>query len=214
MVHLFDVDYTLIRRSTTWYFLREALGAGLVRFSQVRGLPFEWLRYKLGSPNQNFIDEAVRPLAGMDQARLEALAAACFTRRVLPNLYAEGERLIRELQSRGERVLFATSTFHTFLRPLEDYFGISGSLASDLEFSHGVTTGRLRGPSFFGPRKKTAVEAWAAAEGLSREDLRFYSDSYTDLPLLEFCAQPVAVNPDRILKRIARARGWEILDWR
>jgi HAD superfamily hydrolase (TIGR01490 family) len=214
MIHIFDVDYTLVRKSTSWYFLLEAMKEGVIRFHQLAGLPFEWLRYKAGIPNQDFIEEAVKHLAGIEQQELENLAASCFTRRLRPNIYTEGIELIGEIHRRGETALFATSSFHTLLRPLEEFFGIRDSIASTLEFAEGKTTGRLVGLSAFGKNKRTAVIAWLEERRIPPEAVRFYSDSYTDLPLLEWCGHPVAVNPDRFLAREAKRRGWEILRFR
>ncbi|GHV95258.1 hypothetical protein AGMMS50293_15780 [Spirochaetia bacterium] len=214
MNHIFDVDYTVIRNSTTWYFLREALDRGVIGFSQIRGLPFEYIRYKLGRANQDFIEDAVKNIAGIEQSVLEDIAAACFTRRLRPNIYSGAASLIREIQNCGEQVFFATSSFHTLIKPLEQFLGITESVASTLEFASGKTTGRLVGSSFFGAKKKTAVEAWLKEHSLEPEEISFYSDSYTDLPLLEYCGHPVAVNPDRFLEREAKKRRWPILHFK
>jgi HAD superfamily hydrolase (TIGR01490 family) len=214
MVHIFDVDYTLVRKSSSWYFLLEALEQGVIRFSQVWGLSFEWFRYKAGIPNQDFIEKAVKHLAGIDQKTLDNLADSCFKRRLLPNMYAEGLRLLDEIRDRGEEILLASSSIHTLLRPLERFLGLGESVASVLEFAGGKTTGRLKGISPFGKNKKTAVLARLAERNILPEETEFYSDSYTDLPLLEWCGRPVAVNPDRILRREAKRRGWKILRFR
>lgn len=214
MVHIFDVDYTLVRKSTSWYFLREALKEGVVRFRQLAGLPFELVRYKAGVPNQDFIEEAVKHLAGIDQGALEDLAESCFTRRIRPNMYAEGLGLLDEIKGRGEEILLASSSIYTLLRPLERFLGVRETIASVLEFAGGKTTGRLVGTSPFGKNKKDAVLARLAERKIPPEDVRFYSDSYTDLPLLEWCGHPAAVNPDRLLLREAKRRGWEVLRFR
>jgi HAD superfamily hydrolase (TIGR01490 family) len=214
MIHFFDVDYTLVRRSTSWYFLLEALKQRVIRFRQIRRLPFEWFRYKAGFPNQDFIEETVKYLAGIDRAVLENLAETCFIRRLKPNIYTEGIRLIEDIRRRGEPVMLATSSFYTLLRPLEQFLGIAESIASRLEFSGGKTSGRLTGGSLFGVNKKTAVERWLGERGIPPEEVYFYSDSYTDIPLLEWCGHPAAVNPDRLLNREAKNRGWNILRFR
>ena len=214
MIHIFDVDYTVLKKPSAWYFLREAMRQGVVGLSQIGSLPFEWIRYKLGIPNQDFIEGAVKHIAGIERDTLEEIAAACFDRRMKPDIYAAAAALIREAQGRGEQVLFATSSFHIMIRPLERFFGIEESIASTLEFSKGKTTGRIAGVSFFGAKKKTAVEDWLGGRGLRREAVRFYSDSYTDIPLMEISGQAVAVNPDRILAREAKKRGWEIMRFR
>ncbi|MDR3147897.1 MAG: haloacid dehalogenase-like hydrolase, partial [Treponema sp.] len=88
------------------------------------------------------------------------------------------------------------------------------SIASALEFADGITTGRLKGKALFGPNKLEAVRNWLELRAVEPRDLWFYSDSYTDLPLLEFSGHPVAVNPDRFLRREALRRHWTILRWR
>ena len=211
MIHIFDVDYTVIKKPSAWYFLLEALHKGIISISQIRQLPFEWIRYKLGRPNMDFIEDAVKHLAGIEEKTLEQTAHACFERRIKPNIYTGAAQLIREAVERGERVILASSSLSALIQPLERFLNIEGSIASVLEFHDGKTSGRLAESSLFGPRKKTAVETWCAANNVNPHEVYFYSDSYTDLPLLEYCGRPVAVNPDRRLTRKARRRGWEIL---
>ncbi|MCL2763171.1 MAG: HAD-IB family hydrolase [Treponema sp.] len=211
MVHIFDIDYTILKKASAWYFLREALHENVIRVSQLRRLPIEWLRYKLGRPNQDFIEDAVKHIAGIDKYVLEQIAEICFERRIKPNMYTEAVQLIKDAQERGERVIFATSSLYLMIQPLERFLGIEGSVATSLEFDNGKTTGRIAGNSAFGVRKKTAVEAWFHEQKLHPSEVCFYSDSYTDLPLLEICGKPVVVNPDRILVREAKKRGWEVL---
>jgi HAD superfamily hydrolase (TIGR01490 family) len=210
MVHIFDVDHTVIRKTSAWFFLREAVNASLVRLPQIYTLPFEFIRYKLGKPNMDFIEKTVKKMAGINKGDLERIAQTCFEQQVRPNIYAGAAALIREATGRGEQVIFATSSFDVMIQPLEDFFIILFSLASRLEFSGGKTTGRLAGHSLFGQKKKEAVEIWLKQRGISPDSACFYSDSYTDIPLLEFCGTPIVVNPDRFLKRKAKNRGWKI----
>jgi HAD superfamily hydrolase (TIGR01490 family) len=214
MIHIFDVDYTIIKKPSAWYFLREAMSVGAIHFSQVSSLPFEWFRYKIGFPNQDFIEEAIKHIAGMEQGMLEEIAETCFERRIKPNIYAGMAEIIGETLKKGEQALFATSSFNIIIKPLERFFGISGSIASSLEFNDMKATGKLSGGSCFGIKKKDAVENWLKERCLQPQEVRFYSDSYTDIPLLEFCGQAVAVNPDRFLARKARKHGWDILRFR
>jgi HAD superfamily hydrolase (TIGR01490 family) len=168
----------------------------------------------MGRANIDFIENAVKHIAGIEQKVLEEIAGICFASRIKTNIYKGALELIKEAQGRGEEVLFATTSFHTLIKPLEDFFGISGSIASSLEFSGGKTTGRLAGESLFGAKKKNAVERWLAERSLGPKDLRFYSDSYTDLPLLAYCGEAIVVNPDRFLEKEAKKRGWPVLHFR
>jgi len=211
MVHIFDVDHTVIDKSSAWHFLREAMADGLIRPWQIRRLPFEWVKYKLGRPDMDFIEKAVIFLAGIEEKTLERVADAAFEKRVKQDIYPGARRLITELIEKGEKVIFATTSFHILIRPLERFFGIEGSLACELEFAGGKATGRLVGASLLGPKKKAAVREWLERNGLHPEEVCFYSDSYINIPMLEFCGRPVAVNPDRVLARKAKKHGWEII---
>ena len=211
MLHIFDVDNTVIKKTSTWYFLRQALRDGVIGLSQLRGLPLELFRYKLGFPNMDFIEEAVKRFAGIEKDVLEMTAQSCFERLIKPKIYTAAERLIREALARGEPLIFATSSLSVIIEPLERYFGIEGSIASVLELRENKTTGRIMGNSLFGIKKKEAVVSWLEKNSIDPKSVCFYSDSYTDLPLLEYCGRPAAVNPDRFLAKTAKQRGWEIL---
>ena len=162
----------------------------------------------------DFIEEAVKHLAGMEKETLENITAACFAGRMKAGIYEQAVQLIRELQQKGEQVIFATSSLYIMIQPLEKFLGISESLASVLEFSQGVTTGRMKGVSLFGEKKKDAVQQWLAERSIDPHTVSFYSDSHTDIPLLEYCGCPVAVNPDRFLERYAKKHGWQVLRFR
>jgi len=209
--HIFDVDHTVTAGSTMRHFLLESLGSGVVPLRRLRRLPLEWLKYKMGSPDLDFIENAVRLTAGMGESDLERIARASFERRVARDVFPGAEALVREAVARGEPVVFASSSFRIALDPLARHLGVGEVLACELEFAGGRTTGRLVGKSPFGPKKLEVAREWMERRGVSAADVSFYSDSYVDIPLLEFCGRAVAVNPDRALERESRKRGWEIL---
>ncbi|MDR2700906.1 MAG: HAD-IB family hydrolase [Spirochaetaceae bacterium] len=210
-VHIFDVDHTVVRKTSTEYFVQMALKEKVIRFSQINHLLIDWVKYKLAFPDINFIEHTVKKMAGMQKNDLERVSAACFIKRIKPNIYSSAKSLIDEALKNGEKVIFATSSFDFIIKPLEQFFGIEGSLACQFEYSQGKTTGNLVGYSSFGPKKKTAAQAWMGKNAVNPQNVSFYSDSYTDLPLLEYCGNPIAVNPDGILERKAKKRGWKIL---
>jgi len=211
MLHIFDVDQTVVRKTTTEYFIFTAMREGIIRFSQVSRLPFDWIKYKLALPDMDFIENTVKKLSGIEKEDLERVSGKCFEKHIKPNIYCGAAGLITDALERGDRVIFATSSFDFMIRPLEEYFGIKGSIACELEYSNGRTTGSLVGYSSFGLKKKTAAQVWLEKNNVHKDDVSFYSDSYTDIPFLEYCGIPVAVNPDKILLREAKSRGWKIM---
>ena len=211
IVHIFDVDYTVLRKTSAQYFLRVALREKYIRFSQIYHLPLEWIKYKIASPDMDFIESTVKKLSGLKKSDMENISEVCFEKYAKKNIYSESAKLIREALNKGQKVIFATSSFDFIIKPLENFFGIEGSLATRMEYSDGITTGNLSGYSLFGVKKKTAALEWMKNNGIKAQDVIFYSDSYTDIPLLECCGTAVAVNPDRILKRKAKKENWKIL---
>jgi len=211
MLHIFDVDHTVINKSSMWHFLVVAVSTRLIHPFKIRRLPVDWLRYKLKTPDADFIEATVKNLAGIERDALEKVAENSFHKRIKGDIFPDAQKLIAEAQGKNERVIFASSSFDFVLRPLERFLGIDGLLACELEYIAGKTTGRLVGSSLFGLKKKTVVQAWLERNSIDPSEVSFYSDSYTDIPLLEYCGNPVAVNPDRILKREAKKRGWKIL---
>ena len=92
--------------------------------------------------------------------------------------------------------------------------GLTGALGTVAESVDGHYTGRLVGEVLHGPAKAHAVRALAVTEGLDLRRCTAYSDSVNDVPMLSAVGTAVAVNPDRDLRDIARARGWQIRDFR
>ncbi|MDR2730026.1 MAG: HAD family phosphatase [Treponema sp.] len=211
MVHIFDVDNTIIKHTSAWYFLRVAIRMNLIHISQLRRFPIEYFWYKLGRPNMDFVEKSCKYFANIDMNTLVQCANTTFTDYIKPNIFTKIAEKISSLQRSGEKVIFASSSLGLVIDPLEKYFGIEGSIATELEFRDGMTTGGLVGSSMFGAKKKDGVLNWLEYNNIKLDDASFYSDSYTDIPLLELCGKPVAVNPDPFLAYQAKKRGWEIL---
>jgi len=213
-VHIFDVDLTVVRKTSAEYFLRMALKEKYIRISQISGLFIDLIKYKTAFLNVDFIENTVKKLSGLKEEDLNKLSKICFEKKIKPNIYKGAASLINELKQKGEKVIFATSSFDFIIKPLENFFNIEGSLATKLEYKDGITTGNLDGYSFFGNKKKQAALEWMEKNNVEKADVYFYSDSYTDIPLLEYCNNPVAVNPDRILKKKAAQCGWKIMNFK
>jgi len=211
MTHIFDIDLTVVRKTSAEYFLKLALQEKVIRLSQVSRLPFDWIKYKLGFPDIDFIENTAKKLSGIEKSDLENISEKCFETHIRSNIYTGAAIMIRQALWKRERVIFATSSFDFIIKPLERFFGIEGSLASKMEYADGKTTGNLVGYSFFGQKKKTASAEWMKANSIDPANVTFYTDSYTDIPLLEYCGYPVAVNPDILLFQKAKRRGWKII---
>jgi HAD superfamily hydrolase (TIGR01490 family) len=211
-IDFFDVDHTITRRSSGARFIALAMQRGLLPLRLLLLFPFYSLQYKLGIYRPKETAEGFPYLAGIARASLEEIARESFESRLRSDVYEGAAALIAERRRAGRRVALATSSVDIIVEPLARHLGVDDVLATVLEFSSGVCTGRIVGKPMFRAEKMAGVLAFIAAAGEKPADCGFYSDSIYDLPLLETIGRPVAVNPDFRLRRIALRRGWPVID--
>jgi haloacid dehalogenase-like hydrolase len=114
----------------------------------------------------------------------------------------------------GQRVWLVTAAPAELASLIARRLGLTGALGTVAESRDGIYTGRLVGEPLHGPAKAEAIHALAEREGLDLSRCSAYSDSANDVPMLSIVGNPVAVNPDGQLKRVARENGWAIKDFR
>ena len=129
--------------------------------------------------------------------------------RVLrPLVYSESFELVERHRSRGEPVYIVSATLQEIVQAIADDLGFDGALGTVCEVEDGVYTGRALRALHAEEKARCIRELGHDLTGSTA-----YSDSHTDLPLLEAVGHPVAVNPDRALRRVAASRGWPVLEF-
>jgi len=145
------------------------------------------------------------------------LAARCddwFRRFVEEHVCDRGREAVLKHRAAGDVVAIVTGATPYAARPLARRLGIDHVIASELEVgADGRFTGKGVDPLCYGAGKIERTEHLAKALGFDLRESTFYSDSFTDLPLLEHVREPIVVNPDPRLGRLARKRGWKIERW-
>jgi phosphoserine phosphatase len=128
-------------------------------------------------------------------------------------MYAEALELMELHRAAGHRVYLVSASPEEIVLPLTDMLGVDGAICSRGEVDdEGRYTGRMAFYAY-GPEKATAIRELAERVGIDLTASSAYSDSATDLPMLEAVGRPVAVNADRALAKVARERGWETLQF-
>jgi HAD superfamily hydrolase (TIGR01490 family) len=212
-IDFFDVDHTLTRRSSGTRFVSLAMRKRVLPLRLLFVIPWYALTYRLGIFRLREYVEGFPYLRGIQRSTLEHIARESFETRLKADLFEGAITLTRQRRAEGRRVILATSSIDFIVAPLAEHLGVDGVLATTLEFVDGACTGRIVGTPMFKREKKNQVLAFMKAEGVTPKECSFYSDSIYDLPLLEVVGRPIAVNPDFRLRRIARRRGWTIIDW-
>ncbi|MFC4377210.1 1-acylglycerol-3-phosphate O-acyltransferase [Nocardia halotolerans] len=159
-----------------------------------------------------FLQAVERTWAGVPGTELDDLGRSAFRRELAGRLFPEAWQLVREHQLAGHTVLLASELPGYAVRPVAELLGIEHVLCTEPATEDGVLTGHLDGPPLWRAGKAEAVRAFAASAGL--EIGYVYTDSATDLPLLELAAAPVTVGPDPALATVAADRGWPTLEFR
>jgi HAD superfamily hydrolase (TIGR01490 family) len=214
---LFDLDETLLPIDSD-----HAWGEFIVRAGWVDAAEFArhndafYAQYRGGRLDiHEYIAFSTGPLRSRSADELAAAHRRFMAEVITPALRPAALALVREHQSRGDRIALVTATNDFVTAPIAAAFGIADLLAVRLERDAGGTiTGRIDGTPSYREGKVERVQEWLAAEGRSWgefERISVYSDSVNDLPLLERATDPVATNPSAALREVAESRGWRVL---
>jgi HAD superfamily hydrolase (TIGR01490 family) len=214
-IAFFDLDKTLISRNSATLWIRFELAAGRVtRWQALHALTYV-VRYSLGAADMSdAIRRSVASLAGQPEAELRE-RARLFYEQLIPPLYRPGAAAaIAAHRAGGDRLVLLTSSSIYMSEMVCRDLRLDDYLCNRLEVdAGGCYTGRPLEPLCFGAGKVELAARYAAERGFDLRDAAFYTDSASDLPMLEAVGRPVAVHPDPRLRRLAKQRGWAVVDW-
>lgn len=206
----FDLDHTVLSESSSILWVRYLRRQGRVNGRQM--LRFAWwaLRYRLALIDMVAITRGlVADMKGQSEAELAAECDRWFDEMVAPCIAQRARECVGEHLARGHVVALLTASSPYVAGPVARSLGLGDRfICTRLEVVDGVFTGRCVEPVCYGPGKLHWARAFAAEHRVDLARSYFYTDSYTDLPMLEAVGHPVVVNPDPRLRRRARNMGW------
>ncbi|HEX7291456.1 MAG TPA: HAD family hydrolase [Conexibacter sp.] len=210
----FDLDRTLMAGSSAYEFARASYRNGLLSRRQLARGAWANARFRLRGSTDAATDELreriARAIEGVRVVELQRLGPAVLA-GVLPRIYPQMLQVAWAHQDAGRRVYIVTAAAHELAEVLAGVLGFDGGIGARSEIRDGVYTGRPHGPFTYREGKAAAMRELAARERIDLAASFAYSDSESDLPMLRAVGNPVAVNPDATLARIAREEGWEVL---
>jgi HAD superfamily hydrolase (TIGR01490 family) len=210
----FDLDKTLMAGSSGIFFARAAYETGMISRGRLARDAYENLRFRLrGSTDERADDvrkRVGRMIAGARVRDLQRLSPRVLA-GVLPRLYPQMLARAYAHQDAGVPVYIITAASQEMADLLAHVLAFDGGLGSRSEIVDGRYTGRPAGPFNYREGKVISMRELAEREGIDLGASYAYSDSESDLPMLRAVGNPVVVNPDAELRRIALAQGWEIL---
>ena len=210
---LYDLDHTLINCDSDYEWGQFLADSGEINGDAYRTRNQAFYNdYHSGTLDPvAYLRFVLAPLGQIDGQRLEELRAQFMETRIRPTLRPKAQQLIAEHRKQGFQQVIVTSTNAFIAEPIVRALDIPILIAPQPEMQAGQYTGKLLDSSCFAADKPKRVQVWAEQQGIQLGETWGYSDSFNDIPLLEFVDHPVAVDPDPSLRVHAQEQGWEII---
>ena len=214
---IFDLDNTLIGGDSDYLWGEFLCDEGIIsdRQSFEKKNDYFYQQYELGSLDiYAWAEFSFEILSHYSINELEAFHLKFMAQKIEPIFLQKAQDCINNHKENGDTVLVITASNTFVTAPIVKRYGINHLLATEPEIVSGRYTGKVSGIPCFKSGKIENLMPWLERNGESLKDSTFYSDSHNDLPLLEMVDNPVVVNADKILAKIAQTKGWDILNWR
>jgi HAD superfamily hydrolase (TIGR01490 family) len=207
----FDMDKTLIAENSGALFMRYRYEQGQLSGWELASGLAAYLQYKVGILDiRAWTADAMLQFAGESERSLSREAQVWFDQWVAPTIYPEAFELVRHHQEAGHVVVIVSGATKYVVKPLAARLGVKHILYTRLEVERGRFTGRVVEPICFEEGKIYWLQHLVDEQRIDLAKSWFYTDSVTDLPLLELVGHPVVVNPDPRLYRVAARRHWPV----
>jgi HAD superfamily hydrolase (TIGR01490 family) len=210
----FDLDKTIIAKSSALAFSRPFYQGGLINRRTVLKSAYAQFVFLVGGADHDQMEKMRAYLSAMTRGwnvqQVREIVAETLHELINPLIYEEAAALITQHHAAGRDVVIVSSSGAEVVEPIGALLGADHVIATRMQIEDGRFTGEIEYYAY-AENKATAIRELAAREGYRLADCYAYSDSVTDLPMLEAVGRPSAVNPDRGLRKEATARDWPIL---
>jgi HAD superfamily hydrolase (TIGR01490 family) len=210
----FDLDKTVIAKSSTLAFSKPFFDQGLINRRAVLKSTYAQFFFLMSGADHDQMDRmrayVTNMCAGWDVEQVKSIVGETLHDIVNPLVFAEAAELIADHKLCGRDVVVVSASGEEIVAPIARALGATHAMATRMVVENGRYTGEI---AFYcyGEGKVQAIHELAAREGYPLEHCYAYSDSVTDMPMLQAVGHPTAVNPDRALRKECAARGWPVL---
>lgn len=209
----FDLDKTIIATSSAFAFGKEFMHNGLITPTEALQLSLAKTSFMMAGQSSQQMDatrdQLAKMVTGWSVDEVEAIAQQTMHTVLTPAIYSEARELITYHQAAGHEVIIISASARPLVQLIADELGVDQVVATELAAEDGKFTGEVL---YYckGPAKAESLDRLAESGRYDLSRSFAYSDSATDIPMLEKVGNPVAVNPDRAMKKHALEHGWDI----
>jgi HAD superfamily hydrolase (TIGR01490 family) len=211
----FDLDQTLTKSISGKALVKTAYKKGLMSSYDLLHALFLTIsfRLKFKSPLM-IIDAMISWVKGIPEKTMTELCSEVFHESLLPSVYEGARSEVEDHRAKNAKIVILSSALTTICEEMAASLDIDDYICSRLEVKNGFMTGHPLGRLCFGEEKATRLKDYCANNNFSASDAWYYGDSISDLPALYAVGNPICVNPDRKLRKIAGARHWQVRSWK
>lgn len=210
----FDLDKTVIATSSALAFGRPFYRGGLINRRTLLRSVYAQLVFRSSGADEEQMDRLRAYLqtlvAGWDVGEVRRIVQETLADLITPRIFAEALVLMADHRAAGRDVVIVSSSGEDVVSPIAELLGVPDFVATRMEVVEGRYSGEIEFYAY-AEGKAAAIRDLALDRGYQLADSFAYSDSITDLPMLELVGHPVVVNPDRALRRVAAERDWPII---
>jgi HAD superfamily hydrolase (TIGR01490 family) len=212
----FDLDKTILATSSALAFARPFYRGGLIGRSDVMRSAYAQFLFLASGADHDQMETMRRYMSdlvtGWDVAKVREIVAETIDVIIDPAVYEEAVALMDEHRAEGLDIVIISSSGTEVVEPIGERLGVDVAIGTQLVVEDGRYTGEMLFYAY-GEGKAQAMRDLAHERGYDLSESYAYTDSVTDIPMLEIVGHPTAVNPDAELRRIASERGWPVVDF-
>ena len=210
----FDLDKTILGTTSSLVFTRPLYDQGLIKRADVVRSAYQQFLFTTAASDHAQMEKMREYLSalvtGWDVQQLTDIVLETLSDRITPTVHLEALELIASHTAAGRDVIIVSASGSEIVKPVAELLGADDAIATELEIFNGKYTGEITFYAY-GENKAIAMREYALAHGYDLTQCFAYSDSVTDLPMLEAVGKPTAVNPDPALRTVASERSWPVL---
>lgn len=211
-IAFFDLDRTILDCNSATLWVKRQVREGRMKRTDALKMAGMIVMYQLGSGNiDRAVKQAIRELKGQSEAEIRHRTEVFWEEEVVQRVRPGARPVIEKHRLSGDKLVLLTGSSTYLSRCASDLLEMDDILCTQFESIDGIFTGE--GTLCYGTGKRVAAQAYLDVHGARWDEATFYTDSFTDISVMEMVGRPVAVHPDPRLLRRAKRENWTVADW-